>query len=346
MKAIQNLSGWLASGFLIALALHHGPGSAGIRVDVATAYGADNFHTQNLRQFADEIRKMTNGQVDFTVHADGTLLKPTEIYAGVRMGKAGAGEVIMSSLSKESAIFGIDSLPFIVSGYDDAHRLWTAARPTIERLLHQSGLHLLYAVPWPPQNLYAGREISTMKDFKGLNMRSYSPATERIAELIGSKPVSIQAVNLANAIAEKKLDLMFTSSSTGVDTQAWSSLKYYYRVNAWIPKNMVFIDRKLYAGLDAHTQKKITEAARTAEARGWRLSQENDRSAENQLSANKVHVSTIDFTLRNYFDRIGESLAREWLKKAGQDELNVLLKYTSERSGRQTSMQQQPAFSN
>ncbi|WP_292936755.1 TRAP transporter substrate-binding protein [Noviherbaspirillum sp.] len=339
MKTIQRvmcrLGKGLFLGFFFVMAMPTGVAQAGaVHVDLATAYGADNFHTRNLQQFADDTRKLTNGQVDFAIHAGGSLLKPTDIYAGVRMGKAGAGEVIMSSLSKEHVLFGIDALPFIVSGYEDARRLWAASRPAMEKLLHEQGLQLLYAVPWPPQNLYSRREIGTMKDFKGLSMRSYGPATERIAELIGARPMTIQAVDLEKAIAEEKLDLILTSSSTGVDTRAWTTLKHYYKVSAWIPKNMVFIDRKLYDGLDTRTREKLDEAARSAEERGWRLSQESNQSAENQLAANKVSVSTIDFIIRSYLDRLGETLAREWLKKAGNDELSVLLKYTTERSAR------------
>ena len=36
--------------------------------------------------------------------------------------------------------------------------------------------------------------------------------------------------------------------------------------------------------------------------------------------------------IRSYLDRVGETVAREWLKKAGTTELQVLLKYTTERS--------------
>ena len=334
MKALQRtVSRWAGIGALAFAACATAAG-AEVGIDVATAYGADNFHTQNLRQFAEEVHQLTGGHIRFRIHHGGTLLKPAEIYNGVRTGKAGAGEVIMSSLSKENVMFGIDSLPFIVSGYDDARYMWEASRPAIDRLLRQNGLHLLYAVPWPPQNLYSRREILSLKDFKGLNMRSYNPATERIAELLGARPVPIQSVDLPKAIAEEKFDLMITSSSTGVETRAWTGLKHYYKVSAWVPKNMVFMDKKLFDRLSAETQKKIAEAARAAEERGWRLSHESNLNAESQLAANKVNVSTIDFIIRSYLDRLGESVAREWLKKAGNEELGVLLKYTTERSTR------------
>jgi TRAP-type C4-dicarboxylate transport system substrate-binding protein len=310
----------------------HMSSAANTEINVATAYAADSFQTINLQQYADDVAKATDGKVFLKLHPAGKLLKPTEIYSGVRDGKAQGGEVIMSSLAKEHPLFGMDALPFIVSGYPDARRMWDISRPAIEKVLSGHGLQLLYAVPWPPQNLYSKQQINAMKDFKGLRMRVYNHASERISELVGATPVTIQVVELSNAIAAGKLDLMLTSSWTGVDTKAWTNLRYYYQVNAWFPKNMVFISKKIFDALDADTQKKLIDAAGVAEQRGWKLSQNTDREYENQLVANKIHVSTMDPFIRRYLDRIGENLAREWLKQAGHDELNILLKYTTERS--------------
>jgi TRAP-type transport system periplasmic protein len=301
-------------------------------IHVATAYAADNFQTQNLQRYADDIAKVTDGQLKLTIHPAGSLIKPAEIFDGVRNGKAEAGEVIMSSLAKEIPLCAIDALPFIVSNYEDARHMWEASRPAIERALNERGLQLLYAVPWPPQNLYSRHVINTVQDFKGRRMRNYNSATERIAELTGAVPVTIQVVDLAKAIADESLDMMLTSSWTGVETRAWSKMQYYYKVNAWIPKNIVFINKSVFDKFDANTQKKLRDGARIAEQRGWKMSRDSDQDYESQLAANKVRVSTMDPLLRINLDRIGETLAREWLKRAGSDELKVLLQYTTDRS--------------
>jgi TRAP-type C4-dicarboxylate transport system substrate-binding protein len=306
--------------------------AAVVDIDLATAYAADNFQTRNIQQFADDVRTASEGRVNIRVHSGGRLLKPSEIFAGVRNGKAEAGEVIMSSLEKEELLFGMDSLPFIVSGYEDARRMWNAARPAVERAMDTRGLMVLYAVPWPPQNLYSADEVNTIRDFSGRAMRVYSPTTERIAELVGARSVSVQVVDLAKAIGAKRVELMLTSSWTGVDTKAWRTLNHYYKVNAWLPKNMVFIRKDVFGRLTAADRKIMHDAAKVAEARGWQMSQDSDLGYEKQLAANHVKVLGMDFMIRSYLDRIGETVAREWLKKAGTTELQVLLKYTTERS--------------
>lgn len=301
-------------------------------INLASAYADENFHTRNIRQFSDDVRALTDGKVNIIVHPAGKLLGAKEIFSGVRSGKAEAGEVSMSTLAKEHIMFGVDSLPFIVSGYDDASRLWAASRPMIDKALNERGLQLLYAVPWPAQNLFSKLEIKTVRDFKGVTMRTYNPVTERLADLLAARQVTIQASDLPQAIADDKFDLMFASSATGVDTKAWSKLRYYYKISAWIPKNMVFMDKHVFEKLGVQNQKIILRAAAAAEQRGWKLSQESDAYSENQLVQNKMRVANLDFSLRNAFDLMGEKLAREWLKNASPDELMVLLKYTTDRS--------------
>lgn len=303
-----------------------------VDIDLATAYAADNFQTRNLQQFADDVRTATEGRVNIRLHPGGRLLKPAEIFNGVRNGKAEAGEVIMSSLEKEELLFGMDSLPFIVSGYDDARRMWAASRPAVEKAMDKRGLTVLYAVPWPPQNLYSAEQVDTIRDFSGRAMRVYNPTTERIAEIVGARGVSVQVVDLSRAIAAKRVELMLTSSWTGVDTRAWRALNYYYKVNAWLPKNMVFFRKDVVERLSVPDRKILKDAARVAEVRGWQMSQESDLGYEKQLIANHVKVLGMDFMIRSYLDRVGETVAREWLKKAGLTELQVLLKYTTERS--------------
>lgn len=304
-----------------------------VDIQMATAYGDDNFHTQNIKQFADAVRLATKGEANFVLHTGGKLLKtPSDIFAGVKSGTAQAGEAIMSGLSQEDPIFAIDSLSFIVSDYDDAKKLWTASKPLVEKALEQRGLKLLYAVPWPPQNLYSTREINNVKDMAGLNMRAYSPTTTRIAELVGAKPVTIQAAELSKAIADDKVDLMLTSSSTGVDTKAWSKMKYYYKVVAWIPKNIVFINNKFFTKLSSNAQLQIMQEAATAEARGWVASQQSDATNETMLKSKNTNVAQMDYVIRTYLDRIGEKLSREWLASAGTEKMMVLLDYTTKRS--------------
>jgi len=169
-----------------------------------------------------------------------------------------------------------------------------------------------------------------------MRMRNYSAATERIAQIVGATPVKIEVLDLANAIADKKIDMMLTSSWTGGDTKAWNGMKYYYKVNAWIPKNIVFINKGVFAKLGAGTQKKMMAAAQQAEKRGWQLCREKDSEFEAQLVSHNMQVSGIDPYVRNFLDSAGEKLAREYLKNGAPEDAQslaqILVEYALERA--------------
>ena len=58
-----------------------------------------------------------------------------------------------------------DSIPFVVTSYADAKRMWDLQRPGLEREMAQRGFKLLYAVPWPPQGLYLTKPLKDISDF-------------------------------------------------------------------------------------------------------------------------------------------------------------------------------------
>jgi TRAP-type C4-dicarboxylate transport system substrate-binding protein len=128
--------------------------------DMPTPYGDATFHTQNIAQFADDLRAATDGALDVTVHSAGSLFPHSEIKNAVRSGQVPIGEFFLSTLSNEDAAFGIDSQPFLATSYDDARRLWEAQKPVVTELLAEQGLMPLFSVPWPAQGLYTNGEVT------------------------------------------------------------------------------------------------------------------------------------------------------------------------------------------
>lgn len=324
----RHLSGMAVSAWA---AVCFSAGSLAAEWRVATAYPADNYHTTNLQQFGETVAQETGGAVKLAIHPNASLYKGPDIFPAVKSGKIEGGEVILSGLGGESQLFALDSLPFVVRGFDDARLLWRLSRPAIAKRFAEHGLQLLYAVPWPPQNLYSVRPLLHGDDVKGLRMRTYNPMMERLAEIMGAKPVPLQTAELSAAIGQKKIDLMLTSSWTGVENRAWTGFGYYYsNVNAWIPKNAVFVSKKLYDALDPDMKARIDAAASQAEERGWKLAQQNSARYDQELAASGLKVQAIDHLLLRQFQRYGEKLAFEWLRNENGEGLQVLLSFQTE----------------
>src|SRR3546814_3375955 len=103
----------------------------------------------------------------------------------------------MVNVENEIPVFGADGVPFLATSFDDSVKLWKAQKPVIDKKLADQGMTALYAVPWPPQGIYAKKEINKIEDLKGTKWRAYSQATSRIAELVQAHPMTIQAAELA-----------------------------------------------------------------------------------------------------------------------------------------------------
>lgn len=290
-----------------------------VKWDLPSGYPAGNFHTKNLMQFAEDAKKLSDGKLEITVHANASLFKVTEIKRAVQTGQVQIGEVLMSNLENEMPIFGIDTVPFLASSFDASRKLYQAQKPVVQRKLDAQGMTILYTVPWPPQGLFAAKEVTAAADLKGSKFRAYNPATARIAELVGAQPVTIQAAELAQALATGVVTTFITSSSTGRDAKVWESLKYFYDIQAWLPKNMIFASNDAMKKLDAASRKALLEAAAAAEIRGWKMAAEETEGAKAALAKSGMQVLQPGAPLKSDLEKLGATLATEWLKKTGAD---------------------------
>jgi TRAP-type C4-dicarboxylate transport system substrate-binding protein len=315
----------------VAVALLAAPACAQVRWSLPSAYPADNFHSENLDAFAQEVAEATGGKLAIKTYPNASLFPATAIKSAVRIGQAQMGEILISVHDNEDPMFGIDVVPFLAASYDEARKLWAASKPAIERRFAAQGLTVLFAVPWPPQGIYAKKEINTVADMQGLSWRVYNAGTERIAQIVGAYPVTIQAADLQRALATGLINAFMTSVATGYDTKAWETMTYFYDTQAWLPKNVTLVNKAAFDRLDKPTQEALLKAAASAEARGWSRSEERHRWYGEQLAAHGLKVLPPSDALKSGLHQVGERLTAEWLVKAGSDGQAVIEAY--KRSG-------------
>jgi TRAP-type C4-dicarboxylate transport system substrate-binding protein len=258
--------------------------------DLPAAYAASNFHTENLVQFANDVDKASGGKLKITVHANASLFKANEIKRAVQSGQAALGEVLLVNFENENPIYGADGIPFLATSYAEARKLADVQKPLLDKLLAAQGMKVLFTVAWPPQGIYANKDITSVADMRGLKWRAYSPATAKIAELIGAQPVTIQAAELSQALATGVINSYMSSGSTGYDSKTYESIKYWYDTQAWLPKNAVLVNQKSFDALDKPTQEAVLKAAAEAEKRGWKLSEEKNDWYKNALKEKGMQI--------------------------------------------------------
>ena len=310
--------------FTLAAATLAAGANAQTKWDLPAAYPANNFHTENLSQFAADVDKATGGKLRITVHANASLFKAPEIKRAVQGGQAQIGEVLLANFANENPVYALDGLPFLASSYADAKRLTEAQRPALQKLLGAQGMRMLFTVPWPPQGIYTKKEISSVADMRGIKWRAYSPATAKIAELIGAQPVTIQAAELSQALATGVVESYMSSGSTGYDSKTYEHIKYWYDTQAWLPKNAVLVNEKAFAALDKPTQDAVLKAAADAEARGWKVSQEKNDWYKKALTEKGMKIVAPPPKLVADLQQVGGIMLADWEKQAGPEGQSIV----------------------
>ena len=304
---------------IAGLALLPALAQAQTKWDLPAAYGASNFHTENLVQFASDVDKASAGKLKITVHANAALFKAPEIKRAVQGGQAQIGEILLANFSNEWPIYAADGLPFLADSYDEAAKLYRVQKPLLEKKLGEQGMLLLFSVPWPPQGIYAKKPINSAADLKGVKWRAYSPSTGRIAELVGAQPVTVQAAELSQAMATGVVESYMSSGATGFDTKTYEHLKFYVDTQAWLPKNAVIVNKAAFDALDAPTKAALLKAGADAEARGLAVSKAKNTEYLDLLKKNGMTILQPTAALKADMKKVGDTMLKEWLEKAGPE---------------------------
>ena len=305
------------------------PALAQTKWDLPSAYPASNFHTENLQQFVNDVDKATGGKLKITLHPNASLFKAPEIKRAVQGSQVQIGEILLVNYENEDPLYGLDGVPFLATSYADAWKLYKAERKSLEDKLAKQGMRLLYTVAWPTQGIYTNRTLNSAADMKGLKWRAYSPATSKIAELVGAQPLTVQAAEVSQALATGVMDSYMSSGATGYDTKTYEHIKNFYDTQAWLPKNAVIVNERAFAALDKTTQAALVKAAADAETRGWKVSEEKNAWYLDQLKKNGMNIIKPSEQLTADLRKVGNYMLAEWLRKAGDDGRKVIDAYRS-----------------
>lgn len=290
--------------------------------NMPTAYAEGNFHTQNIKQFAAEVKDATGSRVDIVVHSGASLYKMPEIKRAVQTGQVQLGETLVSSLANEDPMFEASAVPFLANSFPQAKGILDVSRPFIEKRLAKDGLRLLYAAPWPTVGVF----LKARGDIKGQKIRTYDRSTSRLIELLGGIPTTVQAAEVPQAFATGIVGGMVTSSTTAHDTKAWEYVKVYYDMKAAFPMNMVFVNERAFRGLSQADQKAMLDAAAKAEARGWQRAEKLQQEMDAKITQNGIEFVTITPAMQAEFAKAGATIAQEWAGRAGADGAELLKK--------------------
>ena len=277
-----------------ALAVQAIPAAAPVKWDLSTVWPETNFHTQNARRFADEVKKATNGAVEITVKSGGQLgFKGPEHLRAVRDGLVPMADILNIQQIGDEPLLGTEGIPFLVGNGDELKVLHKYLRAEYEKVAEKNNQKMLYTVPWPTQYLHLKAKSDTVEGLKGIKVRVPDKNAADMVNAFGMSGILIPWGETIPALASGAVAGVSTSAVSGVDGKFWEFLKYVYPTNHVWSSQIVTVNLDEWKKLKPEQRQAIEDTAKRLEPEFWAASVKADTDSLARLKEGGMEVVEI-----------------------------------------------------
>lgn len=294
---------------------------------MASGYPEDSFFTKNIRMFIDEVEAASDGDLTIDLRPNGELIKLDAIRRAVQSGQIQLGEIRFGVYGNESPMYTLDSLPNVAGNYDDAWKLMEAQKPWFDKVFGDAGAQVISYAPWPGQGFYTAFPVTDGSQFEDVKLRIYSPATQRMGELLGFEATILPFAEVPQAFSTGLIEALFTSAQTGTDIQAWDYVDHFTYTGSMHNKNAIVVNERALSRLSPELQEAIISAGERATERAWEMSKEAGAATVQELKDAGITVSDASPELQAKLAKIGDAMIEEWSASASPEEVEVLKAY-------------------
>jgi TRAP-type C4-dicarboxylate transport system substrate-binding protein len=272
-----------ASAAVFAPAIVHA--QAAMKLPLSTVWPDGNFHTVNVKRYAEEVKKATSGGIDIEVKAGGQLgFKGPEHLRAVKDGLLPMADVLNIQQVGDEPLLGVEGIPFISNNINELKILHKHVRPEFEKIAQKNNQMILYMVPWPTQYLHTKVKAESLDQLKGIKIRVPDKNAQEMCAAIGMAPALIPWGETIAALSSGAVAGVSTSSVSGVDGKFWEFLKFFHQTNHAWSCQMVTINNATWKKIPANSQKAMTDLAKKLEPEFWASSIKADADSSKRLT--------------------------------------------------------------
>jgi TRAP-type C4-dicarboxylate transport system substrate-binding protein len=258
---------------------------AALKLPLATVWPDGNFHTVNVKRFAEEVKKATSGAVEIDVKSGGQLgFKGPEQLRAVRDGLVPMADILNIQQVGDEPMMGIEGIPFLVGSADELKVLQKHIRPEYEKIALKNNQTILYTVPWPTQYLHLKTKAEAIDSLKAIKIRVPDKNAQEMCNAIGMAAVLIPWGETIPALASGAVSGVSTSAVSGVDGKFWEFLKFFHATNHAWSSQIVTINNDTWKKISPANQKAIVDLAQKLEPEFWVSSNQADKDSARRLA--------------------------------------------------------------
>lgn len=278
----------------LAASILTGAGHAALAAEqwqFALAYPAGNFMVECAERFAGEVARVTDGEVTIDVQPGGALgYKGPEMLGVIRDGLVPMGSMLMSQQVGTEPFYGIESVPYLVTSFDEIAAMWEVARPIYEELAEKHNQKILYLMPWPGQNVHANVAIESIDDFQALTIRTVDKNGSDFFTKLGATAIQMPWGEVVPSLASGTINSVTTSSSSGIDGRFWEFLDYFNQIHWQTNSDMVTVNLDRWNALSEEHKVAIESVGQTLERECLQVAQDEDAKNIEVLVENGMEV--------------------------------------------------------
>jgi TRAP-type C4-dicarboxylate transport system substrate-binding protein len=299
--------------------------------DMHINFPAGNFDTQNAMTFAEAVEEATGGEVVINVKAGGSLgLKGPEVLGAVRDGIVPIAHFHLDTAVGEAPFMGIQGLPYLTQGFDDAQKLHALAEPVYARIAAENNQKILYTTFWPGAHLYTKGPVATVDDLAGLKIRTANKSSTDFFEALGAAPVLMPWADALVALAAGGLDGIATSATSGVDGKFWEFQSTVTPISYLNPAAVVTVNLDAFDALSPEHRAAIERVAAELEPQLRAVAEEEDEKRLAELAAQGMTVTEPDPAFEAALADAARSQWDDFAANVGPDAERVLGAYREE----------------
>lgn len=309
---------------IAALAFTVNGAFGGTVIKLQSAYPQNANAGQSTQFFADEVKKLTNGEVEVKIFWPGQLVKTEEALNAVRMGMIDAYSGSLLYFVGMIPEVNVQWLPFNWADAREALEIYekTDYMKIMDEAVRKHGLVYLAPLSVGSMGLMTKFPINTVDDLKGKKIRAVGMEAE-IVKAFGASSVNIAGAEQYMALQRGVAD--------GTD-YPWYTIEQYkfYEVLSYITKPAfhtpgvidIVISEKTFGSLSDSQKKAVQQAALSAMKRSFELTDQWDKEALDNAAKHGVKVIELP---KKEVKRLRELVAPLWDAEAKKSEFSAKL---------------------
>lgn len=302
--------------------------------DLSNMFNETALAAQGDMLFAKLVKEKTNGEIDITVHLNGSLgFKGSDHFDSVQDGALVLASTNLGALVGFDQIFHLGTMPFLAGTPEHAKILWDVSLPYFQEAAKKHGQIFLSGFTFPPTGFWAKRPITKKEDLQNWKVRVYDQIGQGILRKAGAAAVNMIWNDVVPALSTGTIEGVLTGPDAGIAARFNDYLSHFTQVNYVIPFGGTHMNKKTFDSLSPAHQKALVDAGR--EATEWVYKTLGPRLEENYAEMRKRGMTVIVEApppFVQFLQQMALDAQREWTQKNGKTGEAIMTEYRA-RSG-------------